>query len=126
MLGKFGYRRCLGVLAWSVAIISNSTFAAPSSDDIIKMCERALGNGFRGRPAQMCTWYVTPCDCDIGRNSALRVCVPEETATRVIAEQVVTLLNGLPEFRQKDGEKAVRQVLAVRYPCSDELEPNKD
>ena len=81
------------------------------------MCERALANGYRGRPAQMCTWYVTPCDCDLAQNELARACVPEDIPSKKIAEQVVTLLKGLPEFRQADGAKAVSEVLAVRYPC---------
>lgn len=105
------------VVACTISVAFEPAVAAPSSDDIVTMCERALSKGFRGRTAQMCTWYVTPCDCDAEQNYAPRVCVPEDIASKTLAEQVVTLLKGLPEFRQEDGAQAVAQVLAVRYPC---------
>ena len=123
MLRNVGYRCWVRIVACAITIVSAQAMAAPSSDDIVTMCERALSKGFRGRTAQMCTWYVTPCDCDAGQNNVPRVCVPEDIASKTLAEQVVTLLKGLPEFRMDDGAKAVAQVLAVRYPCDNNFEP---
>ena len=123
MLRNVGFRCWVRIVACAITVVSAQAMATPSSDDIVTMCERALSKGFRGRTAQMCTWYVTPCDCDAEQNNAPRVCVPEDIASKTLAEQVVTLLKGLPEFRQEDGPQAVAQVLAVRYPCDDKFEP---
>ncbi|MEM7465422.1 MAG: Rap1a/Tai family immunity protein [Pseudomonadota bacterium] len=97
--------------------VAPAVHAVPSSDELIAICERALSRGYRGKAAQMCTWYVTPCDCDVSTKQIPRVCIPKEIPSARLAEQVVILLKGLPEFQDSDGAVAAAEVLSVVYPC---------
>lgn len=93
--------------------------ASPSSEELVKICEQALLNGYRGRQAQMCTWYVIPCDCDAPNEDTPRVCIPDNVPSRKIAEQAMQLLKALPEYKNADGRVAASQVLSVVYPCAE-------
>ena len=91
--------------------------APPSSEELVKICEKALRSGYRGRQAQMCTWYVVPCDCDAPTAEIPRVCIPNDVPSKKIAEQATQLLQALPEYRHDDGRIAATKVLSVVYPC---------
>lgn len=112
------YARCLIVIAVFFFLAPATSHAVPTSDELVNICEHALRTGYVGRRAQMCTWYVTPCDCDISAVGDMpRVCIPEGTPTTQLAKQVVEVLSELQEYRQADGARAAAQVLAVIYPC---------
>ena len=93
--------------------------AAPTSDELVQLCKRALNAGYRGRLAQNCTWYAIPCDCDGPSANSPRVCIPVDVPSKKIAEQVTELLQALPEYRAEDGRRAAATVLSVVYPCTE-------
>lgn len=108
----------LSVLLTLVLPLSEA-FAAPlSSGELIQVCQQALANGYSGRKAQMCTWYVSPCDCDRPNDQDFpRVCIPKSVPSAKLAEDVVFLLKELPEYKDSDGARAAAKLLAVLYPC---------
>jgi len=111
-------RRLLRATACLGLLLPTLVHAVPSSDELVQICERALANGYNGKRAQMCTWYVTPCDCDVSQLGEIpRVCIPTNVQSRKLAQQVTELLKALPEYRQPDGARAAAQVLSVVYPC---------
>ncbi len=114
------HMRCLIVTLIFLFGFNAAVHAVPTSDELVTICERALNAGYVGRRAQMCTWYVTPCDCDVSSSGDMpRVCIPKGTPTARLARQVVEVLGELEEYQQPDGARAAAQVLAVIYPCEE-------
>lgn len=102
----------LGILFWP-----GHTSAAPSGEDLIQACKQSLQNGFDSMIGEACTWYVTPCDCDV--NSTLpKVCLPADAATPALASLVIDGLTEHPELRKLDAAEAAAIILSRHYPCS--------
>jgi len=95
--------------------------AAPSGADLIAACEQALANDFQGMNGQMCTWYVTPCDCTYGQESTRmpRVCLPFSVAVEDLAREVITTLQAEPALQSEEAGLAAALILARTYPCQD-------
>ena len=94
--------------------------ADPSGAGLLSACEFSMDSGFEGIKGQMCTWYVTPCDCEYSKDpQAPRVCLPEFVAIEALAKQVVNGLKAQPELQEKNAEVAAAIILSRTYPCSD-------
>ena len=90
--------------------------AAPTGAELLKVCESALKSNFRGLRGKMCTWYVTPCDCD-STPGLPRVCLTEPIEPPKLAATVTEVLKAIPEFQLKGAEEAVALILSEVYPC---------
>lgn len=100
----------VGALAVSVAI------AAPTGAELLDVCASALNSNFRGLRGQMCTWYVTPCDCD-GTPGLPRVCLTEPVEPAKLAFTVTEMMKAEPALQDKSAEEAVALILSELYPC---------
>lgn len=93
--------------------------AAPAAGDLLQACEHSLSNGFDGVEGDMCTWYVTPCDCDYGKvNNMPRVCLPESVPIEILARTVVDGLREQTELHTEDADFAAAAILSRVYPCN--------
>jgi len=93
--------------------------ATPSGAEFLRACRHALSNEFAGIEGQMCTWYVTPCDCEAVRKpGAPRVCLPESVATEPLARAVVSGLETQPDLQLQDADVAAAKILSRIYPCN--------
>jgi len=90
--------------------------AAPTGAELLEVCESALKSNFRGMRGKMCTWYVTPCDCDTAPGLP-RVCLTEPIEPPKLAITVTEVLKAVPEFQLKSAEEAVALILSEVYPC---------
>lgn len=91
--------------------------AAPDGAALVAACNHALSHGFRGPEAGMCTWYVTPCDCQHGDKSLPRVCLPHDADEEELAKLVTTALQQRPDLLHKPADFAADTVLVETYPC---------
>ena len=111
-----GFISCL----LAIVFYSGGTLAAPSGADLETACRHSLDRGFQGNEGMMCTWYVTPCDCDYGKkHETTRVCLPEAVSVETLAGLVVSGLQEQPELKSKDAGYAAAEILSHIYPCSD-------
>lgn len=101
------------VVALLAAPVAN---AAPTGGELLEVCEAALKSNFRGVRGKMCTWYVTPCDCDTTPGLP-RVCLTEPIDPPKLAVTVTQVLQAIPEFQLKSAEEAVALILSEVYPC---------
>lgn len=110
--------RCLGLfLIWSVNV---QVIAAPTGADVVAACEESLASGFQGTIGMMCVWYVTPCDCDFGKDPAIpRVCLPDDKEPEALAREVIEGLKLRPELQSETAALAASTVLATKYPCEE-------
>ncbi len=100
-------------------ILSPGLHAAPTGADVLAACEEALEKGFHGTRAMMCVWYVTPCDCHHGKDSAIpRVCLPDGKAAETLAREVIDGLKSQPDLLSESAEVSAGVILAVKYPCN--------
>lgn len=90
--------------------------AAPTGAELLEVCESALRSNFRGLRGKMCTWYVTPCDCDTAPGLP-RVCLSDPIEPPKLAITVTEVLKALPELQLKSAEEAVAVILSEVYPC---------
>ncbi len=98
--------------------MSANVLASPTGAELLEACEDALKNGFHGSTAMMCVWYVTPCDCHYGKDSAIpRVCLPEGKAPELLAKEVIKGLRLQPELQNKSAEISASEILVEQYPC---------
>jgi len=106
---------CVGVLIACVQPV----VAAPSGADLLAACERALSNGFAGVEGQMCSWYVRPCDCDLGSDpDAPRVCLAPDLETTALAREVTAGLRAEPGLQAQTAAVAAARVLSRKHPCA--------
>jgi len=99
---------------------SSGTRAAPSGADLQTACQQSLEGGFHGNAGMLCTWYVTPCDCDYGREQEIpRVCLPATVTVESLAGEVLAGLRAQPALRTEDAGVAAAIILSHIYPCSD-------
>lgn len=63
----------------------------------------------------MCTWYVTPCNCD---TALPQVCLPETADTDSLARDVIEGLTDQMDLQQAEPAYAAALILSERYPCS--------
>ena len=112
---------CRVILVLCLWLLGRGAFAAaPGGADLLRACNQALAGGFNGMQGRMCTWYVTPCDCEAARKpGAPRVCLPEAVATESLARAVVAGLVAQPELQLKDADVAAAMILSRFYPCPD-------
>jgi Ssp1 endopeptidase immunity protein Rap1a len=100
-------------------LLSTSVFAVPTGVDLLAACEDSLENGFQGTIGMMCVWYVTPCDCYHGKDSAVpRVCLPDGKKPESLAREVVVGLKSQPELQSKSAEVSAGLILVEKYPCN--------
>lgn len=93
-----------------------AAYAAPTGAELLAACESALNSNFRGLRGKMCTWYVTPCDCDTTPGLP-RVCLTEPIEPQKLARTVTEVLKAIPEFQTRGAEEAVALILSEVYPC---------
>ena len=99
-------------------LISTDVWAAPSGNDLLTACEESLTNGFQGPSGMMCIWYVTPCDCQYGKDIAIpRVCLPDRESHELLARAVVEGLKSQAELQSESAEMAAGLILSPKYPC---------
>ncbi len=100
-------------------MICMDAFAAPSAKDLLVVCEDALENGFHGSNGMMCAWYVTPCDCQHGKDLVIpRVCLSGNESEESLAKIVVNALKRQPTLQLKPAEMAAGIILSPGYPCN--------
>ena len=108
------------LLAITYVAIGFNVYAKPSGAELLAACEGALAMNFRGLHGKMCTWYVTPCDCDTRTATDLpRVCLPEPIVVRRLAVEVTEVLKAIPKFQEIDAERAATLILSSIYPCTE-------
>ena len=111
------HRRYL--LTFLIVFLSPQLAAAPSGQQLLNACETALANGYRGLPASMCEWYVTPCDCDAGTKvEKPRVCLPAGISSKVLARKVIAGIKAEPELAGKSAAYSAARILSRSYPCN--------
>lgn len=94
--------------------------AAPAAADLLEACEYSLNNNFAGIKGEMCTWYVTPCDCDYGLDAVMpRVCLPEKIPVEDLARTVINGLKEQSELLAEDADFAAATILSRVYPCTE-------
>ena len=94
--------------------------ATPTGLQLLEACEIAVSNGFKGSEGLVCEWYVTPCDCDVGKPNAVpRVCLPEVFASKELAQKVIVDLKSEPELTARSADDAAAIILSRSYPCAD-------
>jgi len=99
---------------------SSGVCAAPSGADLETACQQSLDNGFHGNEGMLCTWYVTPCDCDYDKVQEFpRVCLPGTVTVEILAGEVIAGLRGQPELKTKYAGLAAALILSRIYPCHD-------
>ena len=109
---------CAILLSVSQLHTVSAELPAPDGNDLLQACEYAQQFGYDNTKGMLCIWYVTPCDCDAGKQPAVpRVCLPAGISHEVLAEQVIAGLQNRLEL-QSLAEQAAAQVLAPLYPCS--------
>ena len=95
------------------------THAAPDGADLKSACQRSLANGFDGIDGRMCTWYVTPCDCDINQAADISpICLPYDATTGMLARIVIDGIADSPELQKRGAAEAAAVVLSKEFPCS--------
>ena len=95
---------------------SSGAGAAPSGADLEIACRQSLDKGFQGDMGMVCSWYVTPCDCDYGKKGEIpRVCLPEAVTIEKLAGQVLTGLQNHPELKTRDAGFAASSILFGQY-----------
>ena len=93
--------------------------ATVSGHDLLKACEVSLHSHNGGIQEQLCEYYITPCDCDLGENGQHpRVCLPEGKTMDELAEIVINGLKKSPDLLQVYAGTAAATVLAKIYPCN--------
>ena len=107
---------CLGFLL--ILSINIQVMASPTGADVLAACEESLAIGFQGTTGMMCVWYVTPCDCNYGKDPATpRVCLPGYIEPESLAREVIEGLKLRPELQSEPAELASSMGLAPKYPC---------
>ena len=107
---------CVGLVQ---LVLNNPVMASPAAADLLQACELSLNNGFEGIEGDMCTWYVTPCDCDYGKvNDMPKVCLPESVPVETLARAVVAGLRKRTELHAENADFAAAAILSRVYPCN--------
>lgn len=107
-------------IKWPVflLLLSTEVLAAPTGADLLGACEDSLANGFHGTTGMMCVWYVTPCDCQYGKDTAIpRVCLPDGKSSESLAREVIEGLKSQAELQSASAEISAGVILAPKYPC---------
>ena len=112
--GRILLRRLLLVL--TCLLLIQDAVAAPSGRDLLDACTQSMRDGFDSMIGKMCTWYVTPCDCNIDKTIPM-VCLPESVSTETLAGIVINGLQQRPELQQLDATRAAAEILSVTYTC---------
>ncbi|MFT5132450.1 MAG: hypothetical protein ACI9SC_000915 [Gammaproteobacteria bacterium] len=108
--------KCLGFFL--ILSVNIQVIASPTGADVLAACEESLAKGFQGTTGMMCVWYVTPCDCNYGKDPAIpRVCLPDYKEPESLAREVIEGLTLRPELQSEPAEVASSIVLAEKYPC---------
>jgi hypothetical protein len=108
--------KCFGVFL--ILSVSIQVIASPTGADVLAACEESLVNDFQGITGMMCVWYVTPCDCNYGKDPAIsRVCLPGDKETEALAKEVIEGLKLRPELQSEPAELSSSTILAPLYPC---------
>jgi hypothetical protein len=108
--------KCLGFFL--ILSVNIQVIASPTGADLLAACEESLANGFEGTIGMMCVWYVSPCDCNYGKDPAMpRVCLPEGKETESLAREVIDDLTLRPELQSEPAELSSSIVLAEKYLC---------
>lgn len=91
--------------------------AAPSGEQLLAACNDSLMHDFQGINGVMCAWYVTPCDCEKGKETLPKICLTEPVSTATLAKTVVAGLRKHPELQREDAEFAAASILSQVYSC---------
>ena len=105
-------------LFFSLLIVNIQAIASPTGADVLAACEESLANGFKGVTGMMCVWYVTPCDCNYGKEPVMpRVCLPDNKDVDSLAREVIEGLKLRPELQSETAEMSAGIILSEKYPC---------
>jgi len=108
--------RTLASFFLAASLAAPAANAAPTGAELLTVCDSALRSNFRGLRGKMCTWYVTPCDCDTAPGLP-RVCLTDPIEAPKLAVTVTEVLKAIPELQLKSAEEAVALILSEVYPC---------
>ncbi|MGY8814547.1 MAG: Rap1a/Tai family immunity protein [Gammaproteobacteria bacterium] len=112
------YKFC--IFASLLLLGSNFSTAAPTGKDLLYACSKSIESGFNSIEGQMCTWYVTPCNCDA--NSDLpEVCLPDNIEIDSLAKSVIKGINQAPELETEYAAHSAAIILSKYYPCTGQL-----
>ncbi len=90
----------------------------PSGAELLAACEHASRHGYDNPRGMLCIWYVTPCDCAVGKSPTLpRVCLPPDVQHEALAQLVMQALRERAELLVIGAEEAAAIILSEYYPC---------
>jgi|APGre2960657468_1045069.scaffolds.fasta_scaffold66585_1 Rap1a immunity proteins len=115
-LPKTARRLCTPLILAATLLIQNVVIAAPSGSDLLEACTQSMRDGFDSMKGKLCTWYVTPCDCNIDKTIPM-VCLPESVSTETLAGLVISGLQQRPDLQLLDATRAAAEILSARYSC---------
>ena len=99
-------------------ISSYPVSAAPTGADLLSACTESITSGFDNIAGQMCTWYATPCDCNIEDNLP-KVCLPDNLSKDDAAHILIQGLTEDTELQNLVAAEAAIRILARNYPCQE-------
>ena len=112
---RFSFRCILTVFLLLMVIPAAAT---TSASELVRACEHALENGFYDIKGMLCTWYVTPCDCEQAVKPGVpRVCLPPDIAVESLAVEVIDGIKAQEALMIMDADIAAATVLSRHYPC---------
>jgi hypothetical protein len=109
-------RLCAPLILTATLLIQDVAIAAPSGSDLLEACTLSMRDGFDSMKGKLCTWYVTPCDCNIDKTIPM-VCLPESVSTETLAGIVISGLQQRPDLQQLDATRAAAEILSASYSC---------
>ena len=98
--------------------------AGPTVGEVIRLCDGAFAQGFKGVDAAACEWFVAPCACNFrGQWTGDPAwCVPDSEPIDATVTKVLGALRLDPDT-WAPAEFAVSRVLSQIYPCSPVRQP---
>ena len=111
--------KLLLMIVLSGPVCSLPLSAAPTGQQLLEACEKAIANGYHGLEASMCEWYVTPCACNTETGRGPRVCLPEDQPGRILALKVIDGLKKDKDLAEKPADIAAAEILSREYPCKE-------
>ena len=82
-------------------------------------CRESVANDFHGIKGALCSWYVTPCDCETGNEELPKICTTEPVATETLAKIVIRGLEQTPALLHEEALFAAAVILSETYPCTE-------
>lgn len=98
--------------------------AGPTVGELIRLCDGAFAQGFKGVDAAACEWFAAPCACKLrGQGTGDPMwCVPDSEPIDATVNKVLEALR-LDPHTWAPAEVAVSRALSQIYPCAPLRQP---